>query len=61
LFTGGQVLDWPMCATGAAQSARGGRLQPRRLIPIPTQFGPYTLNWLIGRGGMGGRFPVDRV
>jgi YVTN family beta-propeller protein len=42
-----------MCATGAAQSARSGRLQPRRLIPIPTQFGPYTLNWLIGRGGMG--------
>ncbi|TPG19769.1 protein kinase domain-containing protein [Pedococcus bigeumensis] len=23
------------------------------MIPIPTQFGPYTLNWLIGRGGMG--------
>ena len=23
------------------------------MIPISTQFGPYTLNWLIGRGGMG--------
>lgn len=23
------------------------------MIPIATQFGPYTLNWLIGRGGMG--------
>jgi YVTN family beta-propeller protein len=23
------------------------------VIAIPTEFGPYTLNWLIGRGGMG--------
>ena len=46
-------MTWPMCAAGAAQSPRSGQLQPGRLVPIPTQFGPYTLNWLIGRGGMG--------
>jgi YVTN family beta-propeller protein len=42
-----------MRAAGAAESARSGHLQPGRMIPIPTQFGPYTLNWLIGSGGMG--------
>jgi YVTN family beta-propeller protein len=43
-----------MCATGAAHAASQQPTPAREgVILIPTQFGPYTLNWLIGRGGMG--------